>query len=164
MLATKDVMRLRKPELHNDASKKVMTQQAPPSPRPQRSRVFTRSPNAERVTTTMPPKRVTKPACVAVIGAAALGFRPKKPSPHLVPHTTSHPRTELVPHDLGTDHAEASLTPGDPDARSSPPAWPKEYDHHHRHVARRQAVCAVHLLGPPPRHPQTRTHVARSTA
>jgi hypothetical protein len=37
-LATKDVMR---PELHNDASKKVMTQKAPPSPRPQRSRVFT---------------------------------------------------------------------------------------------------------------------------
>jgi hypothetical protein len=33
-LATKDIMRLRKPELHNNAPKKVMTQQAPPSPRP----------------------------------------------------------------------------------------------------------------------------------
>jgi hypothetical protein len=55
-LATEDTMRLRRPELHNDAPKEVMTQQAPSSPRPHRSRVFTRSPDAERITTTTPPR------------------------------------------------------------------------------------------------------------
>jgi hypothetical protein len=42
----------RKPKLHDNAPNEVTTQQAPPSPRPQRSRVFTRSLIAERVATT----------------------------------------------------------------------------------------------------------------
>jgi hypothetical protein len=39
------------------------------------------------------------------MGAGALEFCPKKPSPHLVPHLQANP-------DLGTDHAEAQSTPG----------------------------------------------------
>jgi hypothetical protein len=33
----------------------------------------------------------------------------------------------------------------------------KERDHHHRYVARRRAIRSVHLPGPPPRHPRSRT-------
>jgi hypothetical protein len=40
-LATEDAKRLRRPRLHDNAPKKVTTQQAPPLPRPHRSRVFT---------------------------------------------------------------------------------------------------------------------------
>jgi hypothetical protein len=43
-----------------------------------RSRVFTRSHIAGRITTTTPPKRVTTPAGVATVGAEALSFRPEK--------------------------------------------------------------------------------------
>jgi hypothetical protein len=52
-LTTEAAMRLRRPELHDNAPKKETTLQAPPSPRPHRSTVFTRSPIAERVATTM---------------------------------------------------------------------------------------------------------------
>jgi hypothetical protein len=51
-LVTEAVRKLRKPKLHDNAPKEVMTQQAPPSPRPQGPRVFTRSLIAERVATT----------------------------------------------------------------------------------------------------------------
>jgi hypothetical protein len=51
-LATEAVRKIRKPKLHNNASKEVATQQAPSSPRLQRPRVFTRSLIAERVATT----------------------------------------------------------------------------------------------------------------
>jgi hypothetical protein len=53
-LATEVALSLGRPELHDNAPKEVTMQQAPPSLRPQRSRVFTRSSNVERVATTMP--------------------------------------------------------------------------------------------------------------
>jgi hypothetical protein len=106
-----------------------------PSSRP-KSRVFTRSPNMERVATMTPSRRgLRHPAGVTVIGAKALSFRPEKPSPHLVPRATTCPRAELPTHDLGTDHAEAPPTPGTPDAHPLPPAWPKGISHHHHNTA-----------------------------
>jgi hypothetical protein len=51
-LATEAVRKLRKPKLYDNAPKEVTTQQAPPSPRPQRPRVFTQSLIAERVAIT----------------------------------------------------------------------------------------------------------------
>jgi hypothetical protein len=53
-LGTEDAVRLRRPELHNNAPKKVMTPHEPLLPRPHGSRVFTWSPNMERVATTTP--------------------------------------------------------------------------------------------------------------
>jgi hypothetical protein len=52
-LAIEAVRKLRKPKLHDNTPKEVTTQQASPSPRPQRPRVFTWSLIAERVATTM---------------------------------------------------------------------------------------------------------------
>jgi hypothetical protein len=79
-LATEDIMKLRRPELHNDAPKKVTTQQAPPPSRPQRSSVFTQSPNAERVTTTTSPR----------------GSRHPQASPSLAPQRWDFARKNLA--------------------------------------------------------------------
>jgi hypothetical protein len=47
-------MRLRRPGLHDNAPKKVTTSLPPPLPRPQWSRIFTRSPSEEREATSTP--------------------------------------------------------------------------------------------------------------
>jgi hypothetical protein len=51
----------KKPKLHDNAPKEVTTQQAPPSPRPQRPRVFTQSLIAERVAATTLSKESQQP-------------------------------------------------------------------------------------------------------
>jgi hypothetical protein len=62
-LATEAVRKIRKLELHDNVPKEVTTQQAPPSPRPQRPRVFTRSLIAERVATTTLSRESRHPWC-----------------------------------------------------------------------------------------------------
>jgi hypothetical protein len=70
-LAAEAVRKLRKPKLCDNAPKEVMMQQAPPSPRPQGPRVFTRSLIAERVTTTTLSKESQHPQ-------ASLSLAPKR--------------------------------------------------------------------------------------
>jgi hypothetical protein len=66
-------------------------------------------------------------AGVAVIGTRALSFHPKKPSPHLVPQTTTYPRAKLATRDLCADHDETPPTPGTPTPTSRHTNGPKEW-------------------------------------
>jgi hypothetical protein len=57
-----------------------INKKSPPSPRPQRSRVFTWSLNSKRVVT----MTLTTLTGFTVVGVKSLQFSPEKPSPHLV--------------------------------------------------------------------------------
>jgi hypothetical protein len=78
-LATEGAVSLGRPELHDNAPKEVTTQQAPPSPRPQRSRVFTRSSNVERVATTMPSRGSRHPQASPSLAPERWDFAQKNP-------------------------------------------------------------------------------------
>jgi hypothetical protein len=72
-------MRLRRPELHDNAPKKETTLQVPSSPRPQRSRVFTRNPNAERVAITMPSRGSRRPQASPSLAQKRWDFARRNP-------------------------------------------------------------------------------------
>jgi hypothetical protein len=96
-LGTEDAVRLRRPELHNNAPKKVMTPQEPLLPRPHGSRVFTWSPNMERVATTTP-SRGSRHLHVTSRKSLISGARKRDSVAHARPQKLRHKNRVYVAH------------------------------------------------------------------
>jgi hypothetical protein len=145
-----------KPELHDDASKRVTTHHASII-ETVTVKGFHPEPSAEKATATMPPKRVMPPAGITTVGVEAQGFYSKKnfvPPPEISDHPPS--RVRPLKRNLGSATNKISPRP------LLAIHMTKERDHHHPTLlaidspmqSMFQGRCPdIHNLEPPKRQP-----------
>jgi hypothetical protein len=109
------------------------------------------------------PKRVTIPAGIAAAGAKALSFHPEKPSCRSP--SSAHARClqgRPPTHDPGLSEPKRCQHQSPHNVHPLPSTWPKGGTTNTA-TSLATTVRAVHLPGPPPRHPWTRAKAPTNT-
>ena len=142
------------PRLHDDAPKRAMTQHAT-AVETEWSRVFTRSPSAEKVPTMVPPRGLRHPRAPSPLMPKRRAFAREKSSYHTRYCEPPKAPSQVAKTRTGSRHCRSTASARISLCQLHTTHVDREDDHNHCHVTRRRVTRADHLPGPPPRHPRS---------